>query len=85
MSPKELLDLANKAYPDEYLCEYYNKDGQRKTGCGDKLAEFIVVELLETYDPDGTNEQQLRTAMKKINRAILNLKAVFNSLQEKDC
>ena len=82
MSPKELLDLANQLYPDGYLCEYYNDAGERVSGSGDTLAEFIVVELLETYDPDGTDVDQVRMALVQIRRAITDLQVVFDSLEE---
>ena len=51
MKLPELLNAANKGYPDGYLAEYYEtKTGARKRGSGDTLAEFIVLELIDTFD-----------------------------------
>jgi hypothetical protein len=67
---KELLDLANEAYDDGYLANYYTKEGKlKKNGSGDTLAKFIVIELIETFDPDLYKKQQLYYAMQAIERA----------------
>lgn len=74
----ELLNLANEAYPDGFLAEYYDaKTGQRLPGGGDSLARFIVAELSETFDPDASRQAQLREARTALNRAIDDLQMVI--------
>lgn len=74
----ELLNLANEAYPDGFLAEYYDaKTGQRLPGGGDSLARFIVAELSETFDPDASRQAQLREARIALNRAIDDLQMVI--------
>lgn len=42
----DLLNIANKGYPDGFLSEYYNHEsGDPIDGSGDTLAKFIVIEL----------------------------------------
>lgn len=65
----ELLTLANEAYDDGYLSNYYTKEGELKNGSGDTLAEFIVIELIETFDPKHTKKQQLYYAAQAIELA----------------
>jgi hypothetical protein len=51
MTLLELLNTANQGYPDGDLEEYYDtKTGERKSGSGDTLAQFIVLELIDTFD-----------------------------------
>ncbi len=67
---KELLDLANEAYYDAYLRNYYTKEGKlKKNGSGDTLAKFIVIELIETFDPTQGKSTQLLHAGRAIERA----------------
>lgn len=66
---KELLDLANEAYDDGYLANYYTKEGKLKNGAGDTLAKFIVIELIDTFDAKQTKEQQLYYAARAVSRA----------------
>ena len=48
----ELLKIANEAYEDGYLAEYFDPDtGASRAGSGDTLAEFIVREIRDTFDP----------------------------------
>ena len=66
----ELLNLANEAYDDGYLANYYTKEGKlKKNGSGDTLAKFIVIELIETFDPKATKEHQLWEAARAIESA----------------
>lgn len=67
---KELLDLANEAYDDGYLSNYYTKEGKlKKNGSGDTLAKFIVIELIETFDTKKDKKTQLYTAMQAVRVA----------------
>lgn len=84
MTLVELLNRANEAYPDNYLNTYYDPlTGELDAEAwGDTLAEFIVIELKDTFDPDATNEVQLRTAREALQRAIHELDAVVQHLEE---
>lgn len=70
MTLLELLDAANQGYPDGYLAEYYDtKTGKRKSGSGDGLAQFIVLELIDTFDSEATDDSQIGTATQVLERA----------------
>ena len=58
-----LLDTANSEYPDGFLSKYYDKSGKLIEGSGDGLARFIVVELIETFDPEVADNDQLQKAV----------------------
>ena len=77
----ELLNLANEAYPDGFLAEYYDaKTGERQPGGGDSLARFIVAEISETFDPDAPRQTQLREGRIALSRAIDDLQSVIEVL-----
>lgn len=80
---KELLDLANEAYDDGYLSNYYTQDGRlKKSGSGDTLAKFIVIELLETFTPNAPKKAQLCYAAKAIESAKEQLWDLQGHLEE---
>jgi len=81
MNIKELLDIANKGYPDEFLSQYYNGQGKAKKGSGDTLAEFIVNELIETFDLETDDQEQMSTAIEKLNMAVTDLEQVVVVLE----
>jgi hypothetical protein len=77
----ELLYLANDAYPDGFLAEYYDaKTGERQPGSGDSLARFIVAEVSETFNSDAPRSAQLREARIALGRAIDDLESVIEAL-----
>jgi hypothetical protein len=82
LKTKELLDIANKGYPDGFLATYYDKNGKFCESTGDSLARFIVVELIETFDPKLTDEEQLDSAVRTLERAKQDIQDVINSLQQ---
>ena len=70
----DLLDLANRGYPDGFLAEYYDsRTGDLKRGSGDTLAEFIVKELTDTFDSEADDELQIATAVHMLERAVGDL------------
>lgn len=82
----ELLKLANEAYADGFvdLSDYYTPEGRRnKEGTGDTLAEFIVIELLETFDDMAPKEAQLMEAMRAIKRAREQLSVIHDHLERR--
>jgi hypothetical protein len=49
MKLESLISIASSAYPDDLIQQYFEKPKERH---GDTLAEFIAVELVETYDEE---------------------------------
>ena len=81
MTLAELLNRANKGYPDGFLAEYFDEEtGERnRAGSGDTLAEFIVIELSETFE--GADEtEQTANATARIESAIRELQGVIDAL-----
>lgn len=85
MTILEILDIANAAYPDEFLGNYYNLETGEfdGNGSGDTLAEFIVRELIETYVESDTDSEQLAEAIRVIKRGMENLLKISWALVEK--
>lgn len=82
MTLNELLEIVHQAYPDELTRECWNPVLQRACGGGgDTLAEFIVREIVETYDSDSSTGAQLAEAIRVLNRAIGDLGGVARALE----
>jgi hypothetical protein len=67
MTLNELMQKVIDAYPDpDSIAAYWNPEtGKRnEEAWGDTLAEFIVIEIAETFDPETfkTDEEQLSHA-----------------------
>ena len=67
MTLNELMQKVIDAYPDpDSIAAYWNPGTGKmnKKASGDTLAEFIVREISETFDPEDypTDEEQLRHA-----------------------
>ena len=82
MTLVELLNIANKSYPDHYLSEYYNEEGNYTgdLGLSDTLAEFIVREITDTYEASLSSEDQLAVAAAILRVAIDELNDVIIAL-----
>jgi hypothetical protein len=77
-----LLNIANEAYDDGYLAEYFDPDtGASRGGSGDTLAEFIVREIRDTFDPTAIRCEQLEEARRVLMNAIDDLENVIERLQ----
>lgn len=78
----ELLDLVNKGYPDNFMSEYYNpKTGKlNRKGSGDLLAKFIVIELIETFDPDSSFDEQIEVARQVLDNTAREIDDVVYEL-----
>ena len=82
LSLVELLNVANEAYDDGYLAEYFDPDtGTSRAGSGDTLAEFIVREIRDTFDPNAIRSEQLEEARRVLMNAIDDLENVIERLQ----
>ena len=83
MKLPEMLNAANQGYPDGYLAEYYDtKTGARKRGSGDTLAEFIVLELIDTFDSKSPDDSQIGIATQMLERAQTDLLGVIQALED---
>ena len=82
MSLNELLEVAHRGYPDGLtrLCWDSGKQKVRR-GTGDTLAEFVVGEIVETFDPGAPAEKQLDVALSEMRWACTELTAVIEALE----
>ena len=78
----ELLNRANKGYPDGGLAEFFDAETGREVGedVGDTLGLFIVRELVQTFDADAMDELQLVNAREKLYVGVEELLAVIRAL-----
>ncbi len=83
MKIKDILDIANQDYPDAFLSNYYDAEGERKHGSGDRLAEFIVSELIDTYVESASDHDQLGEAVRVLESALSDLGYAKDALEEK--
>lgn len=74
----DILDMANESYPDGWLREYYNSEGKYVAGKGDTLAEFVVKEIIETYDDSSSNQRKVIRAAKAMSTAACELSSIVN-------
>jgi len=80
---KEILDLANKGYPDGFLEGFYDGNGKFKDPIpGDGLARFVVLEIGETFDPDDPKDVQLKAAIGVMEAAVRDLEGVIEALMK---
>jgi len=81
MTLNEIMEIANKAYPDAEIEQHWDVENQRlKPGLGqDGLAEFIVRELRETYDEAAGVLSQLETAEDAMLVGACELTTVANA------
>ena len=88
MNLAELMNIVNAAYPDNRVADYINEDGSQKERHPeddlvfgfDGLAQFIVVEITETFDPKASDKAQLREAARVMDIAISDLSKINNAL-----
>ena len=78
----DLLNQANTGYPDGFLARYYHAgSGEPVANSGDTLAQFIVTDLRETFDPGGTDENQLEEAARVLERARADLASTISAIE----
>ncbi len=80
----QLLNAANRGYPEGDLAEYYNaKTGVfKKRGIGDTLAKFIVLELIDIFDSNASDDSQIGIATEVLERARTDLLGVIQALED---
>lgn len=82
MKLNELLEIAHRAYPEEHTRLCWDAKKQKvRTGMGDTLAEFVVTELVDTYDPDASPEKQFGEALCALRWACTELTVVIEALE----
>ena len=78
----ELLNLANKGYPDGELVEFYDEEtGDIMEDEGDTLALFIVRELMSTFQRGVEDEAQISEAIRAMTVANKELESVIKALK----
>lgn len=77
MTIRELIEIADKAYGDEGLVLAYfeNPTGNH----GDGLANFIAVELQDTFDHDAPEDAQREEATRVMDLAARQLDRLANA------
>lgn len=81
MTPTEIIAVAGRVYPDRRILEQWDPETERpRPEGGDTLADFVIREIRDSYDPAMTDAAQLATAAKAIDRAIRELTDVHNEL-----
>lgn len=76
MSLDEIIAIADDHYPDGLVGRHH--EGEKVY---DTLAEFIAVELKDTYDPDASSEAQLREALRAMETARDELEEVVTGFR----
>jgi len=82
MTLNELLEIVHGAYPEEHTRLCWDETRRRvRTGTGDTLAEFVVGEVVDTYEETGTDDLQLGAALDAMRWAAIELGAVIVALE----
>ena len=93
MKLNKLMEIADKAYQDGQIMAYWDKKNQKPRsmkeaeafGGGDTagatFARGIVVELAETFDPDGTDQEQTEQAAQTLGLVTEDIAEVIVAFQ----
>ena len=78
----DLMEIVHNAYPDEFTREYWDeKKSMPKESSGDTLAEFIVREIHDTFDPKAAASAQLQEAARVMRTAERELGEIAEMLE----
>jgi hypothetical protein len=81
MTLLEVLNVANKGYPDGGLTRYFDPEtGEPVDRYGDALAKFVVIEISETYEEGESDVDNLSRAKQVIRTAQGELEQVIEAL-----
>lgn len=80
MTLKQIIEIADDAYPDGMVADYFRAPDEDH---GDTLAQFIAIELKETYDPNGSDAEQLVAAAKAMRTALSELQEVTDAFERR--
>lgn len=78
MKLQQLINIANDAYPDDMILQYFEKP---KGNHGDTLAKFITVELEETFSEESDSDTQIAEAIRAMNTAKREIDNVIRGLE----
>lgn len=80
----EAIDVANKAYPDGKVAEYWVPGASQAidTHAGDTLALFIAREIQDVAGAEGSRDAAFRWASAAMRKAARELDAVADALSE---
>lgn len=84
MDSNQIIAVAASAYPDAYVLEYWDTERSKPRSNpegGDTLAEFIARELFDTFDPDACDDDQIMTAVSRMESAVADLHSVVSTLR----
>jgi len=88
MKLQQIIDLADKVYSDGLIAQYWDEKRQRVWSdrhckdVGDGLARFILIELVETFDPEATDEEQLNEAIRVMETAEKQIGSVIGAFEK---
>lgn len=78
MEIEKLIDIVDAGYPDGLVRAWFDEpDGEH----GDTLAEFIVREVVDTFEPTATDEVQVMEAIRVVEMAQRELTDVLSVLE----
>lgn len=75
MALARIVEIADRAYGDGLIGNYYRGEGH-----GDTLADFVMRELRDVFDPDATEYENLFESRRGIGLAIKQLRDVEAAL-----
>ncbi len=80
----QLVEAAGKCYPEEFVTRHFDpvRERVRRLRAGDTLAGFIVAELLETYEPESADQEQVAEAIRVLEQAKTDLESSLRGLRE---
>ena len=84
MTLNQLVCRAASAYPDAYVLEYWNAETQEPKENplgGDTLAQFIAIELADTFDEEADDDKQIAEAVRVMQSAADDLNSVARALR----
>ena len=85
MDINQIISRAASVYPDAYVLNYWDteqREPQHNPLGGDTLAQFIALELAETYDGEASDEEQITEAVRVMQRAADDLVGVARAIQD---
>lgn len=82
MKAGELVAAAARFYPEDFIARYFDpvRERVRWLRAGDTLAEFIVTEILETYDKAASDVAQVDEGIRVLEQAKRDLDSALRGL-----
>jgi len=77
---ERIIEAANKGYGDDLILQAHQMGPEEKVG--DTLAEFIAIELEETFDEECSPQEQVAEALRVMKVARDELESVVDELEK---